>query len=232
MLAAGMGSRLAPITSCVPKPLLPLKGERLIDFVVRYLKEKCEEIFVVGGHLWELMERYLGRKHPDVRLVWADKVLPGNLYTLMRVRHHLEEDFVIANADHLFPKDVWDVFPAPVGGIQLACHRKGTRVFLEDEMKIREEKGFLLFMDKKLSAYDGAYTGLAYVGKDAVKVFWNRAEELTRSLGDLAKVEDLFNSLVREVRPRIVWIDKVPFYEVDTIHDLRRVWHEARARAL
>lgn len=233
VLSAGKGSRLRPVTSCVPKPLLPVGGGRLIDKVLSYLSVVCEEILVVSGHLNELLEGYLKRKHPHVKLVRADRIPSGNLYTLLRAEEFLKgSEFLIANADHVFPKEVWDFFPAKREGIQLACHRKGIRNILEDEMKVKVEGNKLLYVDKRLEDYEGAYVGLAYVGRDVQEVFWETAGRVFSLLKDTAKVEDVFGSLTEGRRPEVVWIDEVRFYEVDTMEDLRRAWSEAKAGAL
>ncbi len=233
VLAAGKGSRLNPMTSYIPKPLLPVDGERIIDRVISYLSAGCEEIFIVSGYLHNLLERYLKSKYLNIKVIRVDRVPSGNLYTLLQAKDFLEgHEFIIANADHIFPREIWDFFPTKRGGIQLACHKKGTRVFLEDEMKVKVKDGKLLKMDKKLKDYDGAYTGLAYIGEGTWEIFWKFAQKLFFKLRDTAKVEDVFNFLAGEKQPEIVWIDNVRFYEIDTIEDLRRVWNESKAGAV
>ncbi len=230
ILAAGRGSRLKPITSYIPKPLLPVNHGRVIDRVINYLSCGCKEILLVTGHLHELLERYIVRRYPNVKLVNVDRITPGNLHTLLQVRDFLSgEEFVIANADHIFPEEVWNFFPKKENSLELACHSSGTRAFLEDEMKVKVKNSKLVRMDKKLENYEGAYTGLAYVGKDSTDIFWESAEKVSAQRRDEAKVEDVFNLLAEKEVPEVVWIDNIRFYEIDTIEDLRRVWNEAKA---
>lgn len=47
ILAAGRGTRLKPLTSGIPKPLLPVKGRPMIDWVIRsVLNDNIDEIII------------------------------------------------------------------------------------------------------------------------------------------------------------------------------------------
>ena len=48
ILAAGKGTRLRPLTYGVPKPLLPLKGKPMLDWVIRSVisGNTIDEVFV------------------------------------------------------------------------------------------------------------------------------------------------------------------------------------------
>jgi CTP:phosphocholine cytidylyltransferase-like protein len=62
-LAAGFGSRFVPITYDLPKGLVPVRGEPLIERQIKQLKEKgIDEIFLVVGYLKEEFE-YLTDKY-------------------------------------------------------------------------------------------------------------------------------------------------------------------------
>ena len=54
IMAAGIGSRMRPVTQTVPKPLIKVKGQRMIDSVIQALHGNgIREIYVVVGYLKE-----------------------------------------------------------------------------------------------------------------------------------------------------------------------------------
>lgn len=68
ILAAGKGTRLRPHTETVPKPLLPVQGRPILDWIVGALPP-VERLVVVVNYLAEQVEAYLARQ-PHVRN-WA-----------------------------------------------------------------------------------------------------------------------------------------------------------------
>jgi NDP-sugar pyrophosphorylase family protein len=59
ILAAGKGTRLRPHTESTPKPLLPLQGRPILDWIIGALPP-VERLVVVVNYLAEQIEAYLG----------------------------------------------------------------------------------------------------------------------------------------------------------------------------
>lgn len=61
VLAGGKGRRLQPYTTVLPKPLMPVGDEPILEIIVRQLREAgCSELTFAVGHLAELIEAYFG----------------------------------------------------------------------------------------------------------------------------------------------------------------------------
>lgn len=69
ILAAGFGSRLVPITLNTPKPLIRIKGNRIIDTLLdAILSAGIEEIYIVRGYLGEQFDQLL-YKYPCIDFI-------------------------------------------------------------------------------------------------------------------------------------------------------------------
>lgn len=68
-LAAGLGSRLLPLTLNTPKPLIRVGGKRILDTAIdAALAAGIEEIYVVRGHLSEQFDQLLS-KYPQIHFL-------------------------------------------------------------------------------------------------------------------------------------------------------------------
>lgn len=93
-IAAGFGSRMIPITLNTPKPLVRVKGIRIIDTMLdAVVKAGIEEIVIVRGYLSEQFDQ-LVYKYPNITFIenaaynesnnissaWCARYLIGNSY--------------------------------------------------------------------------------------------------------------------------------------------------------
>ena len=101
IMAAGVGQRMRPLTLTVPKPLIPVRGRRMIDTVIEGLNANgIREIYVVVGHLKEqfadLPIRYRGLSL--IENPYYDRC--NNISSLYVAREHLG-DCIILDGDQI-----------------------------------------------------------------------------------------------------------------------------------
>ncbi|MBR1771354.1 MAG: NTP transferase domain-containing protein [Lachnospiraceae bacterium] len=103
-IAAGFGSRLVPITLNTPKPLVRVKGTRIIDTLIdACLEAGITEIYVVRGYLAEQFDQLL-YKYPMVRFLENPLYNEANNISSALVARYMlsnayvfEADLVISN---------------------------------------------------------------------------------------------------------------------------------------
>jgi CTP:phosphocholine cytidylyltransferase-like protein/thiamine kinase-like enzyme len=107
ILAAGFGSRFVPITYELPKGLIPVKGEPLLERQLRQLKEKgIKDIIIVVGYLKEKFD-YLIDKF-GVQLVYNHEyATKNNLASLYCVRSFLKNSYILC-ADNWIQENIFD----------------------------------------------------------------------------------------------------------------------------
>ena len=65
ILCGGKGERLRPLTSSIPKPLVPIKGRPILDYLLEHLEqfESIKKIIVASGYKSEKIEEYFQNNH-------------------------------------------------------------------------------------------------------------------------------------------------------------------------
>jgi CTP:phosphocholine cytidylyltransferase-like protein len=98
ILAAGMGTRLRPLTETIPKTLVPIKGKPMIERQIENLSSAgIRDITIVGGYLCEKLS-YLKTAYPRSSIEIIDNTdyaAYNNIYSLYLARHLLAETFIV-----------------------------------------------------------------------------------------------------------------------------------------
>lgn len=110
IIAAGEGSRLAGEGISVPKPLVPVGGEPMIERLLRIFRQNgAEETVVIVNTLAPETEHYLRRliaegKAPEVRLVV--KSTPSSMHSFAALAPYLGDGpFCLTTVDTIFRED-------------------------------------------------------------------------------------------------------------------------------
>lgn len=110
LLAAGVGSRLRPITDTIPKCMAPIDGKPMLDIWLDALdRAGIDEVLVNLHHLPHLVRRHLGARDepPAVRTFFEPELL-GSAGTLAANRAWVDADemFLACYADNLTDFDL------------------------------------------------------------------------------------------------------------------------------
>jgi NDP-sugar pyrophosphorylase family protein len=104
ILAGGKGTRLRPYTVFIPKPLVPLGEDSIIEIILRQLeKNDIEHVYIALGYLAELLKAYFSQLNHKYKMEisFSHEEEPlGTIGPIKRISG-LDETFLVLNGDIL-----------------------------------------------------------------------------------------------------------------------------------
>ncbi len=106
ILAAGLGTRMKPLTDAVAKPLLKIGNRPLLDYTFDALPGEVDEVIVVIGYLGEQIKEYLGEnfRGRTIKYVVQER-LEGTAKALWETKSFLRGKFLVLMADDIYAKE-------------------------------------------------------------------------------------------------------------------------------
>jgi mannose-1-phosphate guanylyltransferase len=109
LLAAGLGTRLRPITNTIPKCLVPIHGRPLLDYWLENLLDHGIDSVLINTHyLAPMVQKYLYLSSWKSRVtIVHEELLLGTGGTILENRSFFQDEpFLVAHADNLTMFDV------------------------------------------------------------------------------------------------------------------------------
>ena len=215
ILAAGMGTRLRPLTNNTPKSLISVCGEPMAERQIKFLKEKgIEDIIIVTGYLKEKFE-YLVDKY-NVKLIHNDKYdIYNNIYSIYLVRDYLQDAYV-AEADVYMTKNFFD------SDIKASTYFAGLRGNFQGEWKVYfDEHGKLT--DVEVGSGSGfIMSGISYWNERDGAFIKEKLEE-TIAKGNFEKTywDSVVAQNLKYLDIQVKSIGEKDWFEIDSIADLK-----------
>ncbi len=213
ILAAGYGMRMVPINVEIPKGLLEIKGEPLIERIICQLHDVgITDIDVVVGFMKEQYEYLIDKYH--VNLVFnKDYMTKNNLYSLYKVSNKINNTYIIPCdiwcEENPFSKKEWCSWYMITDNTD---ERSSVRVNRKKELVRvkKEEKGNMMI-------------GISYILKEEAEILKEHLENLMgEKENDQAFWETaLFDRGKMIVSPKEVKNEKV--HEINTYEQLREL---------
>ena len=217
ILAAGLGTRLRPMTDNTPKALIKVKDKPLVEYQIEYLKEKgIDEIIVVVGYLHEQFD-YLKEKY-GVKLVFNDKYAEyNNFYSLYLVKDYLADSYVIDADNYLFK----NMFRSDINGsTYFSVYREDCEnewfLIYGDDYKVKDiivdsKAGRILsgvsFWDKETAEKINKFIDFAYDSNEFMDLYW----------------DNMVKDNISELDVYVEELEANSIYEIDSVKDYNKL---------
>ncbi len=112
VLAAGLGTRLRPITNEIPKAMVKVADKPLIDYSLEKLRDAgIIDVCLVVGYLQEQLEEYVGDGSKwglNVTYVTQEERL-GLAHAVNQAKDFVDDSFIVLLSDNLYANELSDL---------------------------------------------------------------------------------------------------------------------------
>ena len=225
LLAAGTGSRLAPLTDKMPKCLVPVNEisilERLVDALCLH---KFKRLVIVVGHQAGAIRDFLGTRAGGMEITYITSPVyqtTNNIYSLWLARKEIDEPFLLIESDLVFdPEMLKDMLqPDRIAVSKLQSWMNGTTVTINSHQMVKE-------FQKDVQKPDGKHYKTVNIYSLSTHTWQQVRKRLDHHISKNmvnGYYETIFADMVTEgcLSFTPVLFDADCWYEIDTIADLR-----------
>lgn len=224
ILAAGFGSRLAPLTDNLPKSLLEVNGKPILFKQIDNLLENgITDITIVSGYKADVLETRVLASYPNVKIVESkDYATTNNMYSAyLGIKSMGVGEMLMMNADVFFDSSVIKSL--------LNCKHKNAIVvdigrYNEESMKVIEKEGRLIEISKVITEEDafGCSIDVYKFSKEGADAFLNKCIDYIEKQKELKKWSEVaLNDVLKEVEFKACPLEG-RWFEIDNHEDLRQ----------
>jgi len=204
LLAAGVGSRLYPLTQNMPKCLTLVNAKSILERLLFNLNQHgFKRLVVVTGHMENRIKDFLGNNVGNIAIDYIFSPLyktTNNIYSLWMAREVINEPFLLLESDLVFDESLLDAMLYP------------DRIAVA---KVQPDS-FGKVKYKTVNIYSLSLSSWDCIVKKLDKHILN------------GRVNDYYETVFAEMIAdgnlslKIVSFDGKPWYEIDTIEDLAK----------
>ncbi len=234
ILAAGLGSRLRPITDEMPKAMVPVNEVPIIDRMIKKIAMAgVKEVVVVTGYMHDKLLAHLSNSKSKIArnavVVKNDKYDTwGNFYSLLVAKEAIGgADFIKFDGDVVLDDKIIPALLEGAGDLVLAIEKGGmlSGKIGAEEMKIgKDDDGRVVKLSKKIDprTCSGESIGIEKVSSTIASELFAELEAMIADEETDDYYERAYQRLIdKGLTCGTVDITDHEWYEIDTIEDLK-----------
>jgi mannose-1-phosphate guanylyltransferase len=178
LLAAGFGTRLGPLTKEIPKPLIEVNGQPILDFCIRKILSAGVNTIVVNTHYRaEAIEAYINsQEYASKIIVSYEEELLGTGGTLRKHIDFLaESDFFVMHSDNYFEGSLLEMLISHEARSVGSMGTAGTFITSSPEqcgiLVLNEDQTISEFHEKVLNPPSNLANAATYIFTPGVKPY-------------------------------------------------------------
>lgn len=225
LLAAGTGSRLAPLTDSTPKCLVTVNEISILERLVSSLQDhNFNRLVIVIGHQGECIRDYLGTRKGGMDITYIKSSLyktTNNIYSLWLARKVINEPFLLVESDLVFDTEMLTDMLSPdrIAVAEIEPWMNGTTVTVNDHMEVDAFHSGTASPDEEHFKTVNIYS----LSSATWRLVRERLDQYISSNMVNGYYETVFADMVKEgcLSFTPVYFDTSSWYEIDTITDLQ-----------
>ena len=227
ILAAGIASRLRPLTDDTPKCLLKVGEKNILELTIdNIIANNIDDVIIVTGYLEEKIKNFVSNKYPDLNVIYIYNEVyssTNNIYSLWLTKESLSGDeMLLMDSDIIFDKEI---ITKLLASDHESCLALKSHDVQDEEIKVKaDENGRVLEIGKEVKLQDanGESIGIEKFGVETLKQLFTIIE---RKIVVEKNVNQFYEAAFQELADNganIYTVDTTDYVcmEIDTDADL------------